>query len=248
MISKNRFLQSVYDATWGRLFFAGAYDWFLGKAEKEGLSEQRRKVVSYAMGRTLEVATGTGLNLPHYPPEVTELVLTEPYPHMLGILRSKVQASGRKATVIQAVAEELPFPDATFDTVVATMILCSAEDPGQVLGEITRVLKPGGQYLFLEHIRNHDPNVARRQDRLQPAWYLFANGCHCNRDTVKTIQASALAIEELNYDKIPRAWKIVEAMISGRALRAKTVVYGQESGEKSLQCTCCERPSMAPTV
>jgi len=220
MISKNGLIQSLYDATWGRFVFAGAYDKFLKRAEGAGLSEQRRVTLSHATGRTLEIATGTGLNLPYYPPSVTELVLTEPYPHMLETLRSKVRKMGCKiATVVEASAEKLPFPDASFDTVVATMILCSAEKPEPVLKEIARVLRPGGQYLFLEHVRNPDSRIARLQDRIQPGWYLFGNGCHCNRDTVSTLKQAPLVLEELNRGHIPRAWKIVEAMITGRARR-----------------------------
>lgn len=219
MISSSRFIQSIYDATWGRFVFAGAYDRFLKLAEEAGLSEQRKKVVSCATGRTLEIATGTGLNLPHYPAAVTELVLTEPYPYMLQVLRDKVARLGRTATVVEATAEDLPFPDGSFDTVVATMILCSAECAESVLAEITRVLRPGGQYLFLEHVRNPDTRIARRQDRLQPGWYLFGNGCHCNRDTISTLKQSSLELEVLDVGQIPHAWKIVEAMITGRARR-----------------------------
>jgi len=219
VISKNRVVQSVYDATWGRFVFAGAYDRFVRRAEAAGLSEQRRGVISQAFGRTLEIATGTGLNLPHYTHAVTDLILTEPYPHMVSLLKNKVQRLGREATVVDACAERLPFPDASFDTVVATMILCSAEQPEIVLREIARVLKPGGQYLFLEHVRNPDPEVARRQDRIQPAWYLFGNGCHCNRDTIGTLIESQLVVEELKNGRIPRAWSIIEAMITGRARR-----------------------------
>jgi ubiquinone/menaquinone biosynthesis C-methylase UbiE len=168
MITQISLVQSAYDATWGRVF-ARAYDRFLRNAEDAGLAESRRQLVSQARGRTLEIATGTGLNLPHYPPQVTELVLTEPYPHMLKQLRGKVSRSGRPARVVEAWAEKLPFPDGSFDTVVATMILCSAEEPERVLAEIARVLKPDGRYLFLEHVRNPESRKARLQDRVQPS-------------------------------------------------------------------------------
>jgi ubiquinone/menaquinone biosynthesis C-methylase UbiE len=219
MISNFRFAQKIYDATWGRFVFSGAYDSFLKNAEKAGLSEQRRKIVSLATGKTLEIATGTGLNLPHYTDAVTELILTEPYPHMVKVLRNKVAKLNRRVTIVESTVETLPFPDASFDTVVATMILCSAADPEIALNEITRVLRPGGQYLFLEHVRNPNTRIARRQDLLQPGWYLFGNGCHCNRDTVSTIKRSSLELELLERGEIPRAWKIVEAMVTGSARR-----------------------------
>lgn len=217
MIFKNWFAQGLYDATWGRFAFAGAYDWFLRRAEREGLSAQRRQLLSFAKRRTLEIASGTGLNLPHYPAAVTELVLTEAYRHMLPILRRKVAASKRRALVVEASAEDLPFPGASFDTIVATMILCTAADPARVLREIARVLRPGGQYLFLEHIRHPDLRIARRQDRWQPVWYLFGNGCHCNRDTVTVLSDSPFLMEELHHGRIPGVWTIVEAMVTGRA-------------------------------
>src|SRR5262249_6926532 len=100
-----------------------------------------------------------------------------------------------------------------------TMILCSAEKPELVLAEAARVLKKGGQYLFLEHIRNPDPQVALKQDLVQPGWYLFGNGCHCNRDSIKELERSPLVLEEVKHGRIPKAWSIVEAMITGRARR-----------------------------
>jgi ubiquinone/menaquinone biosynthesis C-methylase UbiE len=219
MIFENRLAQALYDATWGRFAFAQCYDWFLRRAEKEGLAAQRRTLLSFAKGRTLEIGSGTGLNLPHYPAAVTQLVLSEAYRHMLAILRRKVASAKRPAFVVEASAEELPFPDASFDTVVGTMVLCTAAEPARVLREVARVLRPGGQYLFLEHIRHPDPRVARRQDRWQPAWYLFGNGCHCNRDTVTTLLESSFLIEELQHGRIPGVWAIVEPMVSGRARR-----------------------------
>lgn len=214
-------LKKLYDFTWGKFIFAGAYDAFLKRAEEAGLSEERRKVVSQASGRTLEIATGTGLNFPHYPSAVTELVLSEFYPPMLEVLQRKVANSVHDISVVKADAENLPFPDSSFDTVVATMILCSTPKPSRVLQEINRVLRPGGTYLFLEHIRNPDPKIAQFQDRIQPGWYLFGNGCHCNRDTIKTISQSPLVIDELNHGKIPKAWSILEYMITGRAHKSE---------------------------
>jgi ubiquinone/menaquinone biosynthesis C-methylase UbiE len=143
---------------------------------------------------------------------------------MISELREKVERSGRRAEVIQAWGEDLPFRDHSFDTVVATMILCTAEQPQLVLREIARVLKPDGQYLFLEHVRNPDSKIAKRQDRIQPLWYIFGNGCHCNRDAGAILKESPLVVDELNWDRIPRAWSIVEAMITGRARPSGKIV------------------------
>ncbi len=233
MISGNRIIQAAYDATWGRFVFAGAYDRFLQRAEKAGLSEHRRKLLAQARGRTLEIATGTGLNFPHYPTTVSELVLTEPYQHMVSLLRAKVARSTRSVTVMKASAEKLPFPDASFDTVVGTMILCTAPDPALVLHETARVLKPGGQFLFLEHVRNSNPRIARWQDRAQPFWYLFGNGCHCNRDSIATLRSSPLLVEELHEGRIPHAWSIIELIITGRARR-----FGDTGNDECVDNAC----------
>lgn len=212
-------LRKAYDATWGKYVFAGMYDRFLARVERHGLSEKRKEMLAPAYGRTVELGTGTGLNLPHYPDAVTELVLTEPYPHMVAQLEKKVRGYPKPVKVTVAGAEQLPFEDASVDTVVAAMIMCTVRDPGVVLKEIERVLKPGGQYLFLEHVRNPNPKIARKQDIIQVGWYWFGNECHCNRPTTETLHGSSLVIEELKEDKMPGAWEFIEAMIIGRATR-----------------------------
>jgi SAM-dependent methyltransferase len=214
-------LRKTYDATWGRYVFAGMYDRFLQKFEAAGLANKRAEMLAPARGRTLELGAGTGLNLAHYPATVTELVLTEPYPHMLTKLHQRVETADRRVQLTVAAAEKLPFDDASFDTVAAAMILCTVREPQDALREIARVLKPDGQYLFLEHVRNPDPNVARRQDLIQPAWFLFGNECHCNRPSVDNIQKSSLVIEDLKWDKIPAAREFIEAMVIGRARPAQ---------------------------
>jgi SAM-dependent methyltransferase len=210
-------VRRAYDATWGKYVFAGLYDRFLERSEQAGLADKRSEMLAPARGLTLELGAGTGLNLPHYPPAVTQLVVTEPYPHMVAKLYERVQATSRVAQLTVAPAEALPFEDDTFDTVAAAMILCTVREPQAALAEIARVLKPDGQYLFLEHVRNPDPAVARKQDLIQPAWFVFGNECHCNRPTVESIEDSRLTIVDLKRDKIPAARKFIEAMVIGKA-------------------------------
>jgi ubiquinone/menaquinone biosynthesis C-methylase UbiE len=205
----------IYDATWGRIF-AWGYDWFLSGTEKAGLRDARRELLSQATGRCLEIGAGTGLNLDLYPPAVTELVLTEPSPHMAARLRAKPQA-GRAAEIVEAPAERLPFDDDRFDTAVATLVLCTVPDPAAALREIVRVLRPGGRLLFLEHVRAPDARLARWQDRLERPWQVFGAGCHCNRDTATAIEASGLRTERLERGEIPRAVPLVRPMIAGSA-------------------------------
>jgi ubiquinone/menaquinone biosynthesis C-methylase UbiE len=206
----------LYDATWGRAF-AWGYDWFQRRSCDAGMEEKRHEVLSKAGGRTIEIGSGTGINLDHYGPAVTDLVLTEPDPHMFRLLRRKVDRSSRPATVVQAPAQELPFEDDSFETATLVYVLCTVPDAGDALREIDRVLKPGGRLLFLEHVRSPDPGLARWQDRLHGPWLLFANGCHCNRDTVAEIESSPLELEEVERGEIPKVPPLVKPMVLGSA-------------------------------
>lgn len=206
----------LYHATWGRVFARG-YDWFLSQAEKAGLREMRKELLADATGRCLEIGAGTGLNLELWPDGLDELVLTEPDEYMASQLRRRVAGSGRRREVIAAPGERLPFPDSSFDTVALTLVLCTAPDPAAVLREVARVLKPGGRFLFLEHVRAEDPKLARWQDRLHGPWYLFGNGCHCNRDTLAAIEASPLSVERSERGEVPKAAPIVKPLLKGTA-------------------------------
>ena len=124
-------------------------------------------------GGRLELGAGTGLNLAHYASAVTELVLTEPDPHMARRLRRRLQdepPAPARVEVVEAPAERLPFEDGSFDSVVSTLVLCSVETPAAATGEIVRVLKPDGRLLYLEHVRADDDGLARWQDRLERPW------------------------------------------------------------------------------
>jgi SAM-dependent methyltransferase len=205
----------LYEATWGRLFAAG-YDAFLGASERAGLHDERRRLLAAARGATVEIGAGTGLNLELYPPAVTELVLTEPSPHMAARLRARTSAAGR-GTVVEAPAERLPLDDDRFDTAVATLVLCTVPDPDAALREVRRVLRPGGRLLFLEHVRSREPRLARWQDRLETPWRLFGAGCHCNRDTQATIEAARLDVERVDRGELPKVLPLVRPMIVGSA-------------------------------
>jgi ubiquinone/menaquinone biosynthesis C-methylase UbiE len=207
----------IYDATWGRAFTA-FYDRAMKSTEEAGMREKRREVLSEAAGRTIDIGAGTGLNLELFPPGVSELVLAEPDPHMLKKLREKLSASGREASVIQSPAEKLPFPDGSFDTAVFTLVLCTVPDPAAALAEAARLLRPGGKLLFLEHVRSEDPSLARWQDRLEGPWHFLGDGCHCNRDTVATIEASPFEIENVEKGELPKAPPLVKPLVRGSAV------------------------------
>lgn len=204
------------DALWAPLFARG-YDRFNKIAEDAGMRDTRRALLARARGRTLEIGAGTGVNLELYPDAVTELVLTEPDAHMRRQLEHKLSAAGRKVEVVEAGAEQLPFPAASFDTAVATLVLCTIANPRAALSEIRRVLKPDGRLLFLEHVRSDNPKVARWQDRLERPWGWFGRGCHPNRDTLATIERSGLEVAEVERDRVPKAPPIVRPLIVGEA-------------------------------
>ena len=209
----------IYDATWGR-GFAAVYDRGLKATEEAGLREVRRQTLARAGGRTIDLGAGTGANLDLFPPGVTELVLAEPDPHMLAKLRAKLAESSSAATAIQAPAEKLPFEDSSFDTAVFTLVLCTVPNPVAALAEAARVLRPGGRLLFVEHVRAGDPGLARWQDRLEKPWRFLADGCHCNRDTVTTIEASPLTLEQVEHGDLPKALPIVKPLVRGSATLA----------------------------
>jgi len=209
----------IYDATWGRAFSA-FYDRGFKATEEAGLRDMRRELLSQARGRVVELGAGTGLNLDLYPDSVEKLTLTEPDPHMTKQLRGKVAEHSRPVDVLEAPAEELPVPDESVDTVVVTLVLCTVPDQAAALREIHRILKPDGQFLFLEHVRANDPRLARWQDRLESPWRFLGDGCHCNRDTVSAISAAGFELGEVERDELPKAPPIVKPLVRGSARAA----------------------------
>lgn len=208
---------AVYEATWGRMF-AALYERGMRETEDAGLRERRQQLLSQARGRVLELGAGTGLNLDHYPAEVTGLVLTEPSPHMAERLRRRAEGPVRPTEVIEAPAERLPVADDSFDTVVATLVLCTVDDVAATLREVERVLRPGGQLLFIEHVRSEDAGRARWQDRLERPWGFVAAGCHPNRDTLAALEASSLAPQpDIEHGKMRKAPPIVRPLVQGSA-------------------------------
>jgi ubiquinone/menaquinone biosynthesis C-methylase UbiE len=206
-----------YDATWGRLF-AATYDRGLKASEEAGLRQMRTELLAGAGGRVLEIGAGTGVNLDLYPQTVEELVLVEPDPHMAKRLRARLADSDRRATVVEAPAERLGCEGASFDCAVTTLVLCTVPDPRATLAELTRVLKPGGRLLFIEHVRAEEPNLAKWQDRFEKPWRFLADGCHCNRDTLSTLAGSRFEVEAVERGKTPKAPPIVQPLVRGSAV------------------------------
>jgi SAM-dependent methyltransferase len=229
----------AYDATWGRLF-ASFYDRAVKASEENGLRDMRRALLADARGRVVEIGAGTGANLDLYGAEIEDLTLVEPDPHMGAKLRERLadrataepardgdkepappgaaHPASPPARLVAAPAEAIPFPEDTFDTAVATLVLCTVPDPIAAIAELARVLKPGGRLLFIEHVRAADPSSARWQDRFEKPWRFMADGCHCNRDTEANLRASSFTVESVDHGKLPKAMPIVRPLIRGSAV------------------------------
>ena len=208
--------ESAY-AAWSRMM-AVLYDPFLWLGEIAGMRRRRRTLLAEVHGRVVEIGAGTGLNVAHYPDAVDELVLTEPELGMRRKLARRLDRHGRAARISDAPAERLPFADASVDTVVATFVLCTVEEPERALREVARVLRPEGQLLFIEHVRSRSRFLAACQDKLLRPWRGFAGGCVCNRPTLELMRACGFTVEADHA-----VWRgmpaIVHPLTVGRATR-----------------------------
>ena len=173
---------------------AVVYDPFLWCGEVSGMRRRRRALLAEARGRVLEIGAGTGLNAALYPTDVDEVVFAEPEPGMRRKLGRRVKRLGRRARIVDAPAERLPLADSSVDTVVSTLVLCTVDDPERALREISRVLRPGGELLFIEHVRGRSRVLAARQDRFVRPWRGFAGGCVCNRPTLDLMRAGGFTV------------------------------------------------------
>jgi ubiquinone/menaquinone biosynthesis C-methylase UbiE len=192
------------------------YDLFMAPLEKGALGRLRSWVLPLAEGRVLEVGAGTGANLQHLAAgRVSELVVSDPSLNTGRILR-KARFSGGggpQMSCVSAGVEDLPFPDGAFDCVVSTLVFCTVPDPEAGLREIRRVLKPGGSFLFIEHVLPRRRGTAALFRFFAPAWSAFASGCRLDRRTVDIIAAAGFEIRELRYAG-------GDVFAAGRAVRA----------------------------
>lgn len=178
------------------IYAARNYDRGMWLLERTKLSDLRRRVVGAASGTILEIGAGTGANVAHYHPGVTVTAIDLRPLHL--------QAAGEKArnrrtsvdfSAACADAQQLPFPDKTFDTVLGTLVFCSIAQPEAALVEVRRVLRSGGQLILLEHVRGRTPITKRLTDWLHPLWFAMQGVCHLNRDTTAAVAAAGFRID-----------------------------------------------------
>lgn len=186
--------------------------------------KRRSQVVPLARGDVFELGCGCGINQQFYDVEaVKSFAGIDPHDGLLDNARAAAQAKGWPADLRQGVGEAIPFGDSLFDSVVCTFTLCSVEDPARVLSEMRRILRPGGQVLFLEHGRAPDANVAKWQDRIEPYWKPMAGGCHLTRPIGSAFRGAGFEVEPLGQGYLPKAPKFAMWNEWGMARKARGI-------------------------
>lgn len=207
------------------LYSETIFPWLLDRAlAHPNIMARRRALVAQAAGEVLEIGFGSGATLPFYDPAgVTSLTVVEPSEGMNRRAAVHLAASPVPIRSVPGAGESLPFADASFDTVVCCLTLCSVADVGQVLAEVRRVLKPGGRFLFLEHVLAEDPARAKWQQRLNPVQRVVGVGCNLNRPSALLVQAAGFRLDPLPVAEEEPAFgalRKLTPLVMGAAIRA----------------------------
>lgn len=200
--------------------FARLYGALAPISELGGGPGARRELLAGLGGEVVELGCGSGLNFRHYPAEVSRVAALEPEPRLRRIAARAARRAGAAFAVLDGVAEALPFPDGSQDAVVSALVLCSVDDLQAALAEARRVLRPGGELRFLEHVRG--PGVGGSvEDLVDPLWSRVVGGCHLNRDTVAEVERAGLRIQAVRAlpTRVLGAPLPVPRLLLGRAVR-----------------------------
>jgi ubiquinone/menaquinone biosynthesis C-methylase UbiE len=198
--------------------FARALD-RLTRLEEREVGQHRDELLAGLSGRVVEIGAGNGMNFRHYPSTVEEVVALEPEPYLRGKAEDAARRATARVTVRDGVADSLPLEDATVDAAVASLVLCTVPDPARALAELHRVLRPGGELRFFEHVRSDRPRKARIEQRLDSSgvWPRIGGGCHCARDTLAAIQAAGFRIERDRSLDVGPSWLHTNPHVLGMA-------------------------------
>lgn len=191
--------------------------------DRGGIAERRAELLSGLTGTVVEIGCGNGLNFAHYPATVTRVLAIEPDPYLRGLAERAAADAPVPIDVVDAVAERIPAEDGAFDAAVASLMLCSVPDQPTTLRELHRVVKPGGQLRFLEHVRATSPGFARVQRALDATvWPRFFGGCHTGRDTAAAIAEAGFTLGEVTRFDFPpgRLPQPAKPHVIGSATRA----------------------------
>ena len=188
----------------GHPVFARFYARISPAMERGGMAEHRRRLLADLSGRVIEVGAGNGLNFPHYPAGVTEVLAVEPEPLLRELARRNAEQAPVPVRVVDGAAEQLPTADASVDAAVVSLLLCSVLDQHVALDEIRRVVKPGGQLRFLEHVQADSAAGVRLQRVLDATvWPRLFGGCHAGRDTVTAVRSAGFDIQRIDRCRFP---------------------------------------------
>lgn len=201
--------------------FAHMYQRMAESFETKGAADHRDRLLAGVSGRAIEVGAGTGINFVHYPPTVDEVVAVEPEPSLRQVARTAADDAPIHVSVVDGTADQLPATDESFDVGVVSLVLCSVPSQEQALAELFRVIRPGGELRFYEHILANDKGWAARQHRIAPIWKRFGGGCHPDRNTAAAISAAGFEIESSDEFLFAPTWiaKFTASHILGRARR-----------------------------
>jgi ubiquinone/menaquinone biosynthesis C-methylase UbiE len=198
--------------------FARLYERISAESERRGTAEHRDRALARLSGRVIEVGAGNGTNFPRYPNTVTEVVAVEPENDLRALAERAAATAPVPVTVVAGHGDALPYNDATFDAAVVSLVLCSVPEPGHFLAEVRRVLKPGGQLRFFEHVRSATRLIGVFQDVITPVWSAIGGGCHLNRDSRTAIEAAGFEIDDVDrFAYRPLKFVPAHAHILGRA-------------------------------